>query len=102
MYVWKAGEMEFEANLSLDDILKIVDEYGKEIGEELEVNQDGIVYEPVSEETNEPVWRLPVMEVRLKEKWQHMDDAYWYLGISDSRKKVAYVLNNFMRVIEIL
>ena len=55
----------------------------------------------MSEVTNEPVWEVPVIEVRLKEKYKYMDDPYIFLGISDSRKKLAYVRTNLWRVAEI-
>ena len=97
----RVEEIDFKVNLSIADILKIVDEYGQEKGEEYEVDQDGILYNPVSEVTNEPVWEVPVIEVRLKEKYKYVDDPYIFLGISDSRKKLAYVRTNLWRVAEI-
>ena len=76
MEIFRLEDIDFETNLSIADVLNIVDEYGQEKGEEYEVDQDGIIYDLVSEVTNEPVWEVPVIEVRMKEIWKYMDDPY--------------------------
>jgi len=47
------------------------------------------------------LWYFEKVVERLKEKYKYMDDPYIFLGISDSRKKLAYVRTNLWRVAEI-
>lgn len=68
---------------------------GKE--ERYEVNKKSILYDPESYVTNEPVWYVDIISLKIKERWP---DAYISLSISDKEKRVVYVANDHGVVIK--
>lgn len=95
--ILKLSEINFKTNLKIDDIIKIVDVYIKEKGEPYEINKKNILYDTKSYVTNEPVWYVDVISIKVKEKWP---EAYDSLAISDKEGRLVYVQNDHGVVVE--
>lgn len=95
--ILKVKEIDFETNLKVEDIMEIVDKYISEKKEQYEVNDNSILYDPESHVTNEPVWYVDIISLKIKKMWP---DAYISLAISDKEKRVVYVANDHGVVIE--
>ena len=93
----RLSEVNFETNLKIDDILKIVDMYIKEKGEPYEIDET-IIYDPEETRiTNGPVWYVDVI---LPETKKRFPDAYDTLAISDRDGRLAFVMNDHGRIVE--
>ncbi len=93
----KPSQITFETNLRLCDIMNIVDMYIKSKGELYEIERESVLYDKNSYVTNEPVWYVEVIPIRIKKRWP---DAYESLAISDKEGRVVYVQNYHGVVIE--
>lgn len=93
----KLNEVNFETNLSFNDIVKIAEMYVEEKGEPYEINRETILYDSESYVTKEPVWHVEVISLKIKEKWP---DAYISLAISDREGRLVYVQNDHGVVVE--
>ncbi len=102
----KLEEVDFETNLTKEDIIKIVGNYIQELGEPHEID-DGILYDmmplptqipELSFITKDPVWYVDVIPIKVKE---HFPDSYETLAISDRQKRIVYIINDHGRIVEI-
>lgn len=95
--MFKLCEIDFRTYLKEDEIWQIVDDYIKGKKEKYEVNRDSLLYDPKSHVTNEPVWYVDVIPMKVKEHWP---EAYDSLAISDSEGRLVYVQNDHGVVVE--
>lgn len=95
--MFKMSEIDFKTYLDEAEIWKIVDDYIKEKGEDYEVNKNSLLYDKKSYVTNEPVWYVEVIPMKVKEHWV---DAYDSLAISDKEGRVVYVQNDHGVIVE--
>lgn len=95
--ILKLEEVHFETNLKIDDVIKIAEMYVEEKGEPYEINKKTILYDFESYVTNEPVWYVDVISLKVKKVWP---EAYDSLAISDREKRLVYVQNDHGVVVE--
>ena len=72
----RLSEVNFETNLKIDDILKIVDMYIKEKGEPYEIKQNILYDTEETDITNGPVWYVDVILPETK-KYFRMHMILW-------------------------
>lgn len=71
--------------------------YIREKEETYEIDKKNILYDIKSYVTNEPVWYVDVIPLKVKEIWP---EAYSSLAISDREGRLVYVQNDHGVVIE--
>ena len=95
--IFKIGEINFETNLKLSEIIKIAKTFVDGKDEPYEINEECILYDIQSHVNNEAVWYVNVISLRVKQRWP---EAYDTLAISDQKGRVIYVMNDHGVVIE--
>lgn len=95
--ILKLEEVNFETHLKINDVIEIAEMYVKEKDEPYEINKKNILYDFESYVTNEPVWYVDVISLKVKEIWP---DAYDSLAISDREKRLVYVQNDHGVVVQ--
>ena len=95
--VYRFDQIDFQTNLTVDEVIRIVKEYLRMQNEPHEIDRR-IIYDTKSLLSDEPVWYVDVIPLSMKEKG--FLDAYDSIAVSDRRACPVYITNQAGRIIK--
>lgn len=95
--ILKISDVNFKTNLHYNQIIKIAEMYIQKQNEPYEIDKEHILFDTKSHVTNEEVWYVNVISLKVKQKWP---DAYETLAISEKKGSLSYVMNDHGVVVE--
>ena len=95
--IYRFDQIDFETNLTVGEVIKIVEEYLNTLEESYEIDRR-VVYDTKSLLSDEPVWYVFVAPLRMKEAgFLDSDES---IAVSDKRACLVYITNSAGRITE--